>query len=152
MFSADCCIGCALEYPAFSEGITSLEEFTNVIDSPWPIVLNWDPQHVKDAMLMSGHNIIGGMLQDVIDFTDEVTDVNEYQNIQISKHCAVESNNFHHWTSYVKDLCKYKKACSDRNFSHYVDIMLQKILTDAIGFEKGEFNVTKEISEKNFDT
>ena len=139
----------ALEYPTFSEGITSLEEFTNVIDSPWPIVLNWDPQHVKDSMLMSGHTIIEGMSQDVIDFTDQVSDVNEYQNIQISKHCAVESNNFQHWTSYVKDLCKYEKACNDRNFSHYVDIMLQKILTDAIGFEKGEFNVTKEISEKN---
>ena len=39
----------------------------------------------------------------------------------------------------MKDLCKYKKACNDRNFSHYVDIMLQKILTDVIDLKKVNF-------------
>ena len=95
-------------------------------------------------MVLSSHATMEGLSQDVIDKTDKVNIMDECQDIQLRK-CAIDdSNNYHHWTSYIKDLCKYENACNDRNFSDYVDMMLQKILTGAIKFERGEFDVIKE--------
>ena len=139
----------AIEYPTFSDDLTSLQDFEDVLNSPVPKVLNWHPQHVKDAMTLSGHTIMEGMSQDVIDNTNEVNILDECQDVPIRKRDINDCNKYHHWTSYIKDLCKYDNACNDRNFSYYVDIVLQKILTSAIQFENGEFDVNKEIPQEN---
>ena len=62
----------AIEYPTFSDDLTSLQDFEDVLNSLVPKILNWDPQHVKDAMALSGHTIMEGTSQDVTDITNEV--------------------------------------------------------------------------------
>lgn len=147
-------------YPMFNDNQVNLSEFTTVMETRVPAILNRSQEIITEALSHMNESIILGMPQDSnFDTTGYCYD----NNIETCVRAMVmeknpvpflETNYYHHLLSYIKDICKYKKFHVDNSMMEYIDTKLNKFLSDCERFQIFEINPNyqKDESLTNYDS